>query len=107
MYSFFGLLGLALSGILLHNVIDIYNINKDPAKGNFSLKSYWKTEWATILISLMISILACFLRAELAKVPYVKDYVGFAYVAIGYLGQVFFIALMGKAKKVIDDKLGS
>ena len=107
MYTFLTLLGLVLSGILLNNVINMYNINRNPKKGNFSLKTYMATEWLTILISVMIGTLACFLRKEIITIPYIKDYIGITYVTIGYLGQYLLIAFMGKAKKTIDDKFGN
>lgn len=107
MYSFYALLGLVLSGILLHNVINMNILNNNPKKGNFNLKTYWAKEWLTILISVMIGLVACFLRKEIEKIPYVSEYMGIAYFTIGYLGQYVLIRAMGKAKKVINDKLGN
>lgn len=107
MYSFFSLFGLVFSGILLHNLVNMHSINKNPKKGNFTLKSYWEKEWLTILISLIIGATACFLRKEIGTINYIKDYIGATYFGIGYLGQYLLIAAMGKAKKVINEKLAN
>ncbi len=89
-------------GILLHNLVEMNKLNKQP-NSNFKLISYLKTEVYSILISLGVSTVAVFASQEIKQLQQVGNWLGLAFVAIGYMGQSLLIAAMGKAQKVVDN----
>ncbi len=96
------LFGLGVLGILLHNLVELNKINKDPNKSNFTLKSYFKTEIYSIAISLIVCFVALLVKSEIQQLEQVGKWLGLAFMAIGYMGQSLLIFVMGKANKIVD-----
>lgn len=94
-----------LAGVLLHNLVKIDEINKDPSKGNFSFKTYLNKEWASILISIIVVGIATMLKKEIKQLELAGNWLGFAFIFLGYTSQSLLVKLIGRAKKIVDDKL--
>lgn len=103
-YTNLWLMGFASIGILLHILVEVSKLNKQP-NGNFSLKGYLKLEIYNILISLLVSLVCVFASQEIKQLQTIGNWLGLAYLAIGYMGQSLLIAFMGKAQKIVDSKL--
>jgi len=101
-YSTLVLASLGLIGVLLHNLVNINEINKDPNKGNFSFVAYWKKEWASIAISAIVSLVAAYLKSEIKQLEEAK-WLGLGFIAIGYMAQSVLVSFMGKASKIIGN----
>lgn len=93
---------LGLLGILLHNLVELNKINRDPSKANFTLAQYFKLEIYSILISVVVVIVALIVKVEIRQLEFAGKWLGLAFMAIGYMGQSLLIFVMGKANKVID-----
>lgn len=104
-YTFLILFVCGFAGVLLHNLVKIDEINKDPSKGNFSFKSYLKTEWASIAISLIVVSMATLLKKEIKQLELAGNWLGLAFIFLGYTSQSILITFMGRAKKIVDEKL--
>jgi heme/copper-type cytochrome/quinol oxidase subunit 2 len=94
---------LGVLGILLHNLVELNKINRDPAKATFTLKEYFKLEVYSILISLIVVIVAMIIKVEITQLEIAGKWLGLAFLAIGYMGQSLLIFVMGKANKVVDE----
>jgi heme/copper-type cytochrome/quinol oxidase subunit 2 len=94
---------LGVLGILLHNLVELNKINRDPAKATFTLKEYFKLEVYSILISLIVVIVAAIIKVEITQLEIAGKWLGLAFLAIGYMGQSLLIFVMGKANKVVDE----
>lgn len=101
-YSNFLLFTLGLLGVILHNLVNINTINKDPSKGNFSFSSYLKVEWASILISVIVVVIAVIAKTEVKQLQAAGNWVGLGFVAIGFMAQALLVSFMGKAQKIIE-----
>lgn len=101
-YTTLFLFGVGCVGVLLHNLVKIDEINKNPALGNFKLGTYWKREWASILISVIVVGVCAGLQNEIKRLHDAGNYLGFGFVAIGYLAQSLLIKWMGKAQRAMD-----
>lgn len=94
------LLAFGVAGILLHNLIKLDGINK--AQGpSFSFWKYLKIERFSILIALIIVAVAVVGSQEIKQLELVGKWLGFGFLAIGYMGQSILVKYMGKASKVI------
>lgn len=100
-YSTLVLAALSLVGVLLHNLVKINEINKDPHKGVFSFSSYFSKEWASIMISCIVGIVAAFLKTEIKQLDAAGNWLGLGFIAIGYMAQSVLVSVMGKASKVL------
>ena len=89
-------------GVLLHNLVKIDEINKNPKLGNFNLGTYWGREWASVLISVIFVAVCAFLQEEIKQLHEAGNWLGFGFLALGYMAQSVLIKLMGKAQKAID-----
>lgn len=89
-----------LGGVLIHNLTKIYELKKT---NTFAPYKYFTMEWPAITISLIIVGLAIFGKHEVAQLEQCGKWLGFAFVAIGYMGQSLFVKLMGSAEKKIND----
>lgn len=101
-YTTIVLAALSLVGVLLHNLVKINEINKDPTKGDFNLSSYWKKEWASICISIIVSCVAAFLKQEIKQLEAAGNWLGIGFIAIGYMAQSILVSIMGKAQRIIS-----
>lgn len=88
------------AGILLHNLIKLDAINK-AKKENFSFGKYLQAERFAILISIIIVALAVMASQEIKQLAIIGKWLGFGFLAIGYMGQSLLVHYMGKASKTI------
>jgi len=102
-YTSFVLVVLGIVGVILHNLVKINDINKDPGKGNFNLKSYWSKEWASIAISCLVVGVAAYLKSEIKQLEQAGKWLGVGFVALGYMAQSVLVSFMGKASKVLTN----
>ena len=100
-YTNLMLFGLAVLGVLLHNLIELNKINR-AHEGNINLKQYFKIEIFSIIISLIVSFVAVLVKSEIKQLEQIGNWLGVAFVAIGYMGQSLLIFVMGRASKVMD-----
>lgn len=101
-YSDILLFLLGLLGVILHNLVKINEINKDPAKGNFNLRTYLKLEWASFLISVIVVYVCMLIKNEVIALESAGKFLGVGFVAVGYMAQSVLISVMGKAQKIIE-----
>lgn len=101
-YSTIILFMLGLLGVILHNLVKINEINKDPSKGTFNFESYFKVEWASILISVIVVIICVVIKQDIKQLENAGNWLGAGFVAIGYMAQSVLISFMGKAQKIIE-----
>lgn len=101
-YTNITLYGLGMLGILLHNLVELNKINRDPNTKNFTIKGYFKVEAYSIVISLIVCFVALLVKHEITQLEQVGKLLGLAFMAIGYMGQSLLIFVIGKANKVID-----
>ena len=101
-YTNITLFGLALLGVLLHNLIELNKINR-AQNGNVKLKEYLKLERFSIYISIIVAFVAVMVKTEIKQVEAAGNWLGVAFVAIGYMGQSLLIFVMGKATKTIGN----
>lgn len=100
-YTNITLFGLGMLGILLHNLVELNKINRDPNKKNFTIKSYLQLEAYSIIISLIVCFVALLVKHEITQLEQVGKWLGLAFMAIGYMGQSLLIFVMGKANKIV------
>lgn len=103
-YTHIALFGFGLLGVALHILVELNKLNKQP-EGSFTIKGYFKLEVFSILISIIVCAVAVFASQEIKQLQQIGNWLGLAFVAIGYMGQSLLIAFMGKAQKVIDTKI--
>jgi hypothetical protein len=101
-YTILFLFAVGCVGVLLHNLVKIDDINKNPHLGNFNIGKYWGREWASILISVIVVAVAAFLQEEIKQLHQAGKWLGLGFVALGYMAQSVLIKIMGKAQKAID-----
>lgn len=100
-YANLTLIGLGILGVLLHNLIEMNKINRASA-GNIKLGQYLKLERFSIMISVIVVCVAVIVKQEIKQLEAVGNWLGIAFIAIGYMGQSLLVFTMGKAAKVID-----
>lgn len=99
-YASLTLYALGLLGVLSHSFVELNKINKATG-GNASILHYLKMEKFSLLISLIVVGVCLIAKQEVKQLEYVSDWLGLAFVAIGYMGQSLLIWGMGKATKQI------
>lgn len=99
------LLLLGVTGITLHNLIKLNDINR-ANDGNVNLLKYWKLERFSILISIIVVCGALVAKSEIKQLEQVSKWLGLSFVAIGYMAQSIVVKFMGKAQKFVDDQSG-
>lgn len=92
------LFGLGLLGVLIHCLVKINDLKK---RGAFKAKDYFELEWANILLSAIIVVVAIICKTEIKQLEQVGNWLGLAFVAIGYMGQSILVSFLGKASKVL------
>lgn len=102
-YTHFVLFGLGLLGILLHNLMKMDEINKKQ-NGNFSFQKYLAVEKFSIAISVIVVVVCDLVSQEIKQLHDVGNWLGLAFVAIGYMAQSILIKYGGKAEKILNDK---
>lgn len=104
-YTHLSLFGFGLLGVALHILVELNKLNKQPA-GSFTIKGYFKLEMFAIMISIIVCACCVFASQEIKQLQQIGNWLGLAFVAIGYMGQSLLIAFMGKAQSVIDKNIG-
>jgi hypothetical protein len=100
-YSNLILLGFGLGGVLVHNLVKINDLKKN---NTFKASAYFGMEWPSIMVSIIVVILAIMGKHEVAQLEQAGVWLGWAFTAIGYMGQSLFVKLMGRASKILDAK---
>lgn len=95
------LLAFGIAGILLHNLIKLDGLNKEQG-ASFSFFKYLKIERFSILVSLIIVAVCVVGSQEVRQLQLVGKWLGFGFLAIGYMGQSILVKYMGKASKIIE-----
>ena len=97
------LFAFAVLGILMHNLIKMDEINREN-NGEFNFLKYLKVEKFSILVSLCVAIVCVMASQEIKQLHDVGNWLGLAFVAIGYMAQSMLVKYMGKAEKIVNDK---
>lgn len=103
-YSNYLLFALGFLGVILHNLVKINEINKDPSKGTFKFGKYIGLEWASIMISVIVVFVCVIVKNDIKQLANAGKYLSVGFVALGYMAQSVLISFMGKAQKIIDTK---
>ena len=90
-------------GILIHNLKNLNSLNR-KSEGNLSLVQYFKLEVYSILLSISVVAVALIAQQEIRQLEIVGNYLGLAFVAIGYMAQSIVVSFAGKAEKFIKEK---
>lgn len=101
-YSVITLAALGVFGVLIHNLVKLNELNK-KLEGNISLLSYLKLEIFAILLSLCVVAVALIVRTEVKQLEQVGNWLGIAFVAIGYMAQSIIVTIMGRGQKFLDN----
>lgn len=99
-YTNLVLFALGLLGVLAHSFVELNKLNK-ASGGNAKIHEYLKMEKFSIIVSLIVVAVCLIAKKEVKQLEYVSDYLGLAFVAIGYMGQSLLVWGMGKASKQI------
>jgi len=102
-YTLYILFALGLLGILLHNLIKMDSLNR-KSKGNLNLRQYLALEWISILISVVVVVVALIAQTEIKQLSVVDNYLGLAFVSIGYMAQSIIVTYMGRAESFLHEK---
>jgi hypothetical protein len=92
------LFAFGMGGVLIHNLTKINELKK---VGAFTASKYFGMEWPSIGVSLILITLAVFGKKEITQLEQAGKWLGFAFVAIGYMGQSLFIKMLGRATKAM------
>lgn len=102
-YTIIMLASLGGFGILIHNLKNLNSLNR-KSEGNLSLVQYFKLEVYSILLSISVVAVALIAQQEIRQLEIVGNYLGLAFVAIGYMAQSIVVSFAGKAEKFIKEK---
>jgi hypothetical protein len=100
-YTVLTLALLGLFGILIHNLMKLNSLNR-KYDGHLNFGRYLALERFSILISVCVVAVALLVRSEIKELEIAGNYLGFAFVAIGYMAQSIVTAFGSKAEKMID-----
>lgn len=101
-YSVITLAALGVFGVLIHNLVKLNELNK-KLEGNINLWSYLKLERFAIILSLCVVAVALIVRSEVKQLEQVGNWLGIAFVAIGYMAQSIIVTIMGRGQKFLDN----
>ena len=96
------LASLGLLGVLLHNLVKLNDLNKE-CQGHLDFGQYFRLEWISILISVIVVIGATEVSQEIVQLEQAGKWLGFGFIAVGYLAQSLLVKVMGKAQAFMDD----
>lgn len=100
-YTHLVLFGLGLLGILLHNLMKMDEINK-KSEGNINLAKYWAIERFAVAVSVIVVVVCVMISQEIKQLHDIGNWLGLAFVSIGYMAQSIVIKVRGKAEKLIQ-----
>lgn len=101
MYNFLTLFALGIAGTLLHCLVEMNKLNKQP-EHNFTVIKYLKAEIFAILISIIVVGVSVVVSQEIKQLEAVGKWLGLGFISIGYMGQSLLIKVIGKAEKIIE-----
>jgi len=101
-YSVITLAALGVFGVLIHNLVKLNELNR-KLEGNINLWSYLKLERFAIMLSLCVVAVALIVRSEVKQLEQVGNWLGIAFVAIGYMAQSIIVTIMGRGQKFLDN----
>jgi hypothetical protein len=99
-YTNLVLFGLGLFGVLIHNLIKVDSINRQ-SEGHFDFKKFISIEWPSIGISLSVVCVCLIAKHEIKQLEEVGNWLGLAFVTIGYTAQSIVYRYLGTAEKKI------
>lgn len=102
-YTYIFLFILGLVGILLHNLVKMDEINK-KSDGNIQLAKYWAVERFSVAISAIVVGVCVLVSQEIKQLHDIGNWLGLAFVSIGYMAQSILIKFRGKAETFLNDK---
>ena len=102
-YTHFTLIGLGLLGMLLHSLVELHKINTQTG-GKASILSYLNMEKFSLSISVIMVFVCAVVSQEIKQIQQAANWIGLAFVAIGYMGQSLLVVFIGKANKIIGDE---
>lgn len=100
MYTNLILFALGLFGVLIHNLIKVETINRQ-SEGHFDFKKFISIEWPSIAISLSVVCVCLIAKHEIQQLEEVGNWLGLAFVTIGYTSQSIVYRYLGTAEKKI------
>lgn len=100
-YSNLMLAAFGIGGVFLHNLIKLNDLNK-KLDGNINLGKYLMLERFAIIISLCVVAIAILAKTEIKQLEAVANWLGLAFVSIGYMAQSIVVAVMGRSQKYVD-----
>lgn len=98
------LLLFGLLGVVLHNLVKLNDIKRSNPNGDVNYAKYFKMEWITIVISIIVVAICVWCSQEIQELQIAGKYLGLGFVGIGYFAQSLLIKWLGKAEKTINEK---
>lgn len=102
-YTLVTLAALGLFGILIHNLVKLNSLNREQ-KGEINIFKYWKIERFSIILSVCVVAVCLLVRTEIKQLESVGNWLGLAFVAIGYMAQSIVVSFSNKAQQFIESK---
>jgi hypothetical protein len=102
-YTPFILFASGLLGVITHNLMKIDKLNRD-SNGNFKFSSFIRLEWASILISVIVIVVAMIAREEIKQLKEIGSWLAIGFYSIGLAAQSVAYFFNGKAEKILKDK---
>ena len=102
-YTELTLLAFGLIGVILHNLVKLNEKKKADPNGDVNYRKYFKLEWITITISVIVVGLCVWLSQEIKELEIAGKYLGLGFASIGYFSQSLLIKWIGKAEKKINE----
>lgn len=100
-YTHATLAAFGLIGVLLHTLIELNQLKKSNPNGDVNYAKYFKMEWISILISVIVVGLLVWTSQEVTELANAGKWLGIGFIASGYLAQSLLIKFMGRAQNII------
>lgn len=91
-------------GVVLHNLVKLNDIKKAHPDGEVNYGRYFKMEWITILISVIVVAICVIFSQEIKELNVAGKYLGLGFVFVGYTAQSLLVKWMGKAEGIVKAK---
>jgi hypothetical protein len=102
-YTNYILFALGLLGIVIHNLLKMDALNRKQ-NGEFNFWQYVKLEKFSVLLSICTIGVALLVKHEVKQLEMVGNWLGLAFVAVGYMAQSIIIHFSGRAEKYLNNK---
>lgn len=100
-YTHFILFLAGLGGIFTHVLMKIDSLNR-KYDGEVNYGKFFRVEWASIAISIIVVLVAMIAREEIASLKAVGSYLALGYFAIGIAAQSLAYMVKGRTEKIIE-----